>query len=173
MVTRLMLDPVVCYFRMTSNLDSYLHAHACDCLGLKCFICNEEAKDQIGIKDQFMADGYVVFTDSIDGSKWVFCTICKKPYHLKCVTCDTEQQIHAKGCHLPAHSMSVKVKQTKWVTLSTNNPGYPTSINWVTNQVSKRVTIFELYYCRKMAKTKFSKKEREARHCRPLRRRRK
>ena len=92
-----MLDPVVCYFRMTSNLDSYLHAHACDCLGLKCFICNEEAKDQIGIEDQFIADDYVVFTDSIDGSKWVFYTTCKKPYHLKCVTCDTEQQIHAKG----------------------------------------------------------------------------
>ena len=59
-----------------------------------------------------------------------------------------------KDGHLPAHSMSVKVKQTKWVTLSTNNPGYPTSIN----QVSKWVTIFKLYYCRKMAKTKFSKK---------------
>ena len=63
-----------------------------------------------------------------------------------------------KDGHLPAHSMSVKVKQTKWVTLSTNNLGYPRSINRVTNLVSKRVTIFKLYYCRKMAKTKFSKK---------------
>ena len=66
-----------------------------------------------------------------------------------------------KDGHLPAHSMSVKVKQTKWVTLSTNNPGYPRSIKWVTNQVSKWVTIFELYYCRKMAKTKFLKKGKE------------
>ena len=72
-----------------------------------------------------------------------------------------------KDGHLPAHSMSVKVKQTKWVTLLTNNPGYPRSINRVTNGVSKRVTIFDLYYCRKMAKMKFSRKEREARHCRP------
>ena len=61
-----MLDPVVCYFRMTSNLDSYLHAYAYDCLGWKCFICNEEAKDQIDNKEQFMADGYIVFTDGID-----------------------------------------------------------------------------------------------------------
>ena len=91
-----MFDQVVCYFRMTGNLDSYLHAHACDCLGWKCFICNGEAKDQIGIEDQFMADEYVVFTDGIDGSKWVFFSTCKKLYHLKCVTCDTEQQIHAK-----------------------------------------------------------------------------
>ena len=59
-----------------------------------------------------------------------------------------------KDGHLPAHSMSVKVKQTKWVTFSTNNPGYSRSIN----RVSKRVTIFKLCYCRKMAKTKFSKK---------------
>ena len=43
-----------------------------------------------------MADGYVVFTDGIDGSKWVLCTTSKKLYHLKCVTGDTEQQIHAK-----------------------------------------------------------------------------
>ena len=63
-----------------------------------------------------------------------------------------------KDGHLPAHSMTVKVKQTKQVTLSTNNPGYPRSINQVTNWVSKWVTIFELYYYRKMAKMKFSKK---------------
>ena len=61
-----------------------------------------------------------------------------------------------KDGHLPAHSMSVKVKQTKWVTLLTNNPGYPRSINQVTNRIGKRVTIFELYYCRKIAKMKFS-----------------
>ena len=59
-----------------------------------------------------------------------------------------------KDGHLPAHSMSVKVKQTKRVTLSTNNAGYPRCINQVTNWV----TIFELCYCRKMAKMKFSKK---------------
>ena len=63
-----------------------------------------------------------------------------------------------KNGHLPAHSMSVKVKQTKQVTLLTNNPGYPRSINRVTNWVIKRVTISKLYYCRKMAKMKFSKK---------------
>ena len=63
-----------------------------------------------------------------------------------------------KDDHLPSHSMNVKVKQTKQVTLSTNNPGYPISIHQVTNWVSKWVTIFGLCYCRKMAKTKFSKK---------------
>ena len=99
-VTRLKSDLVVCYFRMTSKaieLDPYLHAYASDSLGWKCFICNEEAKDQIGIEEQFLADYYVVFTDCIDGSKWVFCTSCKKPYHLKCVTSDSEQQIQIKG----------------------------------------------------------------------------
>ena len=63
-----------------------------------------------------------------------------------------------KDGHLPAHSMSVKEKESKQGTLSTNNPEYPRSINWVTNWVTKKVTIFELCYCRKMAKTKFLKK---------------
>ena len=79
------------------ELDPYLHAYACDCFGWKCFICNQEAKDQIGIEDQFLGDGKVVLKDGFDDSKWVFCTICKKCYHLECVTTQTEQQIEAKG----------------------------------------------------------------------------
>ena len=99
-LTHLTLDPLVSCFRMTSKpieLDPYQHAYACDCLGWKCFICNNEAKDQIGLEEQFLADGCIVFTDGIDDSKWVFCTTCKNAYHLKCVSCETEEQIHAKG----------------------------------------------------------------------------
>ena len=82
---------------MSSDLDPYLHAYACECFGWKCFIGNEEAMDQIGIEEQFLADGYVVFTDSLDRSKWVFCTTCRKPFHLKCVTTQTEHQVKLKG----------------------------------------------------------------------------
>ena len=83
------------FFRM-SDQDAYLHAYAFNCLGWKCYIYNHEAKDQIGIEMQFLGDGHVVFTDQLDGSKWVFCTKCKKSYHLQCVTSSTEQQIEAK-----------------------------------------------------------------------------
>ena len=85
---------------MTSKpieLDPYHHAYACACLGWKCYICSEEAKDQISIEDQFLADDYVIFTDGIEGSKWVFCTTCKKSYHLLCVTSESEQHIKARG----------------------------------------------------------------------------
>ena len=84
-LTRLISDLLVWYLRMTSKpteLDPYHHAYACACFGWKCFICNGEANDQIGIQDQFLADYYVVFTDSIVGTKWVFCMNCKKAYHL-------------------------------------------------------------------------------------------
>ena len=121
---------------MTSKpieLEPYHHAYACACRGWKCFICNGEANDQIGIQDQFLADYYVVFTDGIDGTKWVFCMSCKKAYHLQCVTSESEQQIHAKGWHSPVHLMNVKEKQIKRVT----NPRF---INWVSNWV----TIFGL-----------------------------
>ena len=46
---------------------------------------------------QFLGDGQVVFTDAVDGSKWVFCTGCKQAYHLQCVTSCTELQLEAKG----------------------------------------------------------------------------
>ena len=85
---------------MTSKpieLDPYQPAYASYCLGWKCFICKKEAKDQIGIEDQFLADYCVVFTDGIDGSKWVFYMTCKKAYHLKCVSSESEQHIQAKG----------------------------------------------------------------------------
>ena len=37
-----------------------------------------------------------------------------------------------KDGHLPAHLMSVKEKETKWITLSTTDPRYPRSINQAT-----------------------------------------
>ena len=95
-VTRLNRPACLLFFRM-NNQDAYLQAYAVTCLGWKCFICNEEAKDQIGIQMQFLGDGQVVFTDEVDGSKWVFCTGCKQAYHLQCVTSCTEQQLEAKG----------------------------------------------------------------------------
>ena len=48
-------------------------------------------------KEQFLGDERVVFTDSIDCSKWIFCTTCKKCYLLSCVTSYTEQQVESKG----------------------------------------------------------------------------
>ena len=141
----------VCYFRMTSKpieLDPYHHGYACACLGWKCYICNEEAKDQIGIEEQFLADDFVVFTDDIDRSKWVFCTTCKKAYHLQCVTYESEQHIKASGWPLPVHSMNVRVPNFKWVNLTR-------STNWVTKQVTYVECLTN--YCSTM-KQKFSKK---------------
>ena len=93
-------DPLQFCFRMSTENNgqhSYLDAYAASCLGWKCLICSKEAQDQIGIHMQFVGDEKVVFTDSIDDSKWVFCTTCKQAYHLSCVTSCTEQQVEAKG----------------------------------------------------------------------------
>ena len=70
-----------------------------------------EAKDQISIEDQFLADDFVIFTDGIDGSKWVFCTTCKKAYHLQCVTYESEQ--HIKASRWPFTCTFNECKDTK------------------------------------------------------------
>ena len=56
-----------------------------------------------------------------------------------------------KDGHSPVHLMNVKEKQIKWVT-------NPRSINWVTNQVTKWVTIFGLPFDFYSMKQKFSMK---------------
>ena len=159
-LTRLTLDPLAYSFRMTSKpieLDPYHHAYACDCLGWKCFICNKEAKDQIGLEDQFLADGYTVFTDSIDGAKWVFCTTCKKAFHLKCVTSETEEQIHSKGWPFTCTCqwMQGESKSSRW---PLPIPIEPITKTRSINRVTKRVTISRLCFSFYKMKKKFSKK---------------
>ena len=79
-------------FRMefTLNFEAYEHAQCVQMFGCKCYICSVEAKDQVGLETQHIVDG-VVYTDGIDGSKWVFCNKCKKTYHLNCVCPDKKE----------------------------------------------------------------------------------
>ena len=49
-----------------------------------------EAKDQVGLELQQIADG-VVYIDGIDGRKWICCQKCKKIYHVVCV-CPNQPQ---------------------------------------------------------------------------------
>ena len=79
------------------DIDAFYQAYALSIFGWKCLICNNEAKDQIGIEMAWLGDEQVVYTDSIDGSKWVRCNVCKEAYHLACVTSQTEEQVEAKG----------------------------------------------------------------------------
>ena len=50
------------------ELDPYEHAKCVQIYGWKCLICSVEAKDQIGLELQHIADG-VVYIDGIDGTK--------------------------------------------------------------------------------------------------------
>ena len=98
-------DPLECdllvHFRMNDSkpveLDPYHHVYALSCFGWKCLVCSIEAKDQIGFEMAWLGDENVVYTDGIDGSKWVCCNGCQKCFHLSCVTGDTEEQVEAKG----------------------------------------------------------------------------
>ena len=76
----------------TQHLDDYEHAKCVELYGWKCYICCVEAKDQVGLEMQYIGDG-IVYTDGIDGSKWISCQKCKKTYHLECVTEDKEGEI--------------------------------------------------------------------------------
>ena len=76
----------------TQHLDDYEHAKCVELYGWKCYICCVEAKDQVGLEMQHIGDG-VVYTDGIDGSKWICCQKCKKTYHLECVTEHKEGEI--------------------------------------------------------------------------------
>ena len=72
----------------TQHLDDYEHAKCVELYGWKCYICCVEVKDQVGLEMQQIGDG-IVYTDGIDGSKWICCQKCKKTYHLECVTIPT------------------------------------------------------------------------------------
>ena len=83
-------DPLECslfILEMTDSkaveLDPYHHAYALSCFGWKCLVCSIEAKDQIGLEMVWLwlGDKKVVYTDSIDGSKWECCNGCKKSFH--------------------------------------------------------------------------------------------
>ena len=49
----------------------------CPNIWLEMLICSVEAKDQVGLELQHIADG-VVYIDGIDGTMWVCCQKCKK-----------------------------------------------------------------------------------------------
>ena len=76
----------------TQHLDAYEHAQCVESFQWKCLICSVEARDQVGLEMQHISDG-VVYTDGIDGSKWLCCNKCKKTYHLECVTSEKEESI--------------------------------------------------------------------------------
>ena len=71
-----------CYFlfrmEFTQHLDDYEHAKCVELYSWKCYICCVEAKDQVGLEMQHIGDG-VVYTDGIDGSKWICCQNARKP----------------------------------------------------------------------------------------------
>ena len=60
----------------TLDFEAYHHAQLVQQFGWKCLICSVEAKDQMGLEEQHLADG-VIYTDNIDGTKWLFCNKCK------------------------------------------------------------------------------------------------
>ena len=60
------------------------HAKCVQIYGWKCLICSVEAKDQVGLELQHIADS-VVYTNGIDCTMWVSCQKCKKTYHMACV----------------------------------------------------------------------------------------
>ena len=72
------------------ELNPYEHAKCVKIYGWKYLICSVEAKDQVGLELQHIADG-VVYIDGIDGTMWVCCKKCKKTYHLACV-CPNQPQ---------------------------------------------------------------------------------
>ena len=123
-LTRLISDPLVCYFRMTSKpieLEPYHHAYACACLGWKCFICNGEANDQIGIQDQHTTFNVSPLSQS--------------------------NRSMPKDGHSPVHLMNVKEKQIKRVT-------NPRSINRVIKQVTIFGLPFNFYSMKQKFSTK-------------------
>ena len=78
------------------DLDAAAQHWAEDWIGWKCEICFEYAKDQLGIDWQELKEECCVYTDRIDGSKWVVCDSCGCRYHLKCVTNESEQEVAKK-----------------------------------------------------------------------------
>ena len=96
--------------------EAYLHAYAASCFRWRCLICNKEAQDQLGIEEQFLGDGKVVFTDGIDGSKWVYCISCKSAITFN-VSPDTQNnKLKPKDGLSNANLMSAKVIKVKQVT---------------------------------------------------------
>ena len=85
------------HFRMAEKNKAYYYAYAVSIFGWKCIICNFKAQDQIGLENSWLADEKVVYTDQLDQSKWVFCNICKKSFHLAGVMHLSEEQVDLKG----------------------------------------------------------------------------
>ena len=84
----------------TQTYDSYIQAYSASIFGWKCLICSVEAKDQDGIEMQHIGSGTTIYTDSIDGTKWLCCATCRCKFHLTCVTVGTkesETQINSRG----------------------------------------------------------------------------
>ena len=77
---------------LTLDFEAYHYAQLAQQFGWKCLICSVEAKDQMGLEEQHLADG-VIYTDNINGTKWLFCNKCKNTYHLNCVCPNMEQNI--------------------------------------------------------------------------------
>ena len=76
----------------TQYIDDYQYGKCVELYGWKYYICCVEAKDQVGLEMQHIGDG-IVYTDEIDGSKWICYQKCKKTYHLECVTKEKEGEI--------------------------------------------------------------------------------
>ena len=52
------------------ELNPYEHAKCVQLYGWKCLICSVEAKDQVGLELQHIAD-VIVYINGIDGTMWV------------------------------------------------------------------------------------------------------
>ena len=132
------------------DIDAFYHAYALSIFGWKCLICNIEAKDQVGIEMAWLGDEQVVYTDSIDGSKWVCCNVCKEAYHLAVLLPKLRSKLKQKAGHLSA----LLIRANKWVSARSGTR----STKWVT--IVKRVTKRVIFFSMEMAKEKYSTKGR-------------
>ena len=106
------------------ELNPYEHAKCVQIYGWKCLICFVEAKDQVGLELQHIADG-IVYINGMDGTKWVCCQKCKKTYHVACVCPNQSEPTEWPFCvaFLSVNSKQVRVDLhvkwviTKWVTI--------------------------------------------------------
>ena len=78
------------------HINAPLSVQEAEYFNWRCVICSIQALSPMHLEDQHMLYEYSVYTD-VDNVKWVKCDECMTPYHLKCVTTDSESKVSA-GC---------------------------------------------------------------------------
>ena len=98
------------------ELNPYEHTKCVQIYGWKCLICSVEAKDQVRLELQHIADG-IVYIDGIDGTMWVCCQKCKKHtiLHVSAQINHNQQNGPLYAAFLNVNSKRVRVDLPKWV----------------------------------------------------------